>query len=81
MVPCLIAAKAIVHNGCTMEDVFEEEHVRYQRMHDFAKSLGDEWFFFTYENMVAKNSEALNGYLGFSVQADAEVPQSTARQR
>ena len=61
------------------EEVFEEEQVRYQRMHDFVKLLGDDWFFFTYENMVAKNFAALNKYLGFNVQADANVPQSTGK--
>jgi hypothetical protein len=62
-----------------MEEVFEEEQVRYQRMHDFVKQLGDDWFFFTYEDMVAKNYAALNEYLGFSVLPDAEVPQSTGK--
>ena len=63
----------------SLEEVFEEEHVRYQRMHDFVKCLDKDWFFFTYEDMVAKNFEALNAYLGFSVLADAEVPQSTGK--
>ncbi len=63
----------------SMENVFEEEQVRYQRMHDFVKQLGEDWFFFTYENMVAKNFDALNEYLGFNVQADANVPQSTGK--
>jgi hypothetical protein len=63
----------------SMEAVFEEEQVRYQRMHDFVKCLVDGWYFFSYENMVAKNFEALDEYLGFSVQADAEVPQSTGK--
>ena len=63
----------------SLEEVFEEEHVRYQRMHDFLKCLDKDWFFFTYEDMVAKNFEALNEYLGFSVLADAEVPQSTGK--
>jgi hypothetical protein len=63
----------------SLEEVFEEEQVRYQRMHDFVKCLGNDWFFFTYENMVAKNFEALNEYLGFSVPPDAEVPQSTGK--
>jgi len=62
-----------------LEKVFEEEQVRYQRMHDFVKHLGEDWFFFTYENMVAKNFTALNEYLGFNVQADANVPQSTGK--
>jgi hypothetical protein len=63
----------------SMEAVFQEEHARYQRMHDFVKQLGDDWFFFTYENMVAKNFDALNEYLGFSVHADANIPQSTGK--
>ena len=62
-----------------IEEVFEEEQVRYQRMHDFVKCLGDEWFFFTYENMVNKNFDGLNSYLGFNVLADAEVPKSTGK--
>jgi hypothetical protein len=61
------------------EEVFEEEQVRYQRMHDFVKSLGGEWFLFTYENMLANNFDALNEYLGFNVLADAEVPKSTGK--
>jgi hypothetical protein len=63
----------------TTEEVYEEEQVRYQRMHDFVKSLGGEWFLFTYENMLANNFEALNEYLGFHVAADAEVPKSTGK--
>jgi len=63
----------------TIEEVFEEEQVRYQRMHDFVKCLEDEWFFFTYENMVNKNFDGLNNYLGFNVLADAEVPKSTGK--
>ena len=63
----------------SIEEVFKEEQVRYQRMHDFVKCLDKDWFFFTYENMVSKNFEALNEYLGFSILADAEVPQSTGK--
>jgi hypothetical protein len=63
----------------SIAEVFEEEQLRYQRMHEFVKCLVNGWCFFTYENMVAKNFETLNDYLGFSVQADAEVPQSTGK--
>jgi hypothetical protein len=63
----------------SLENVFEEEQIRYRRMHEFVQCLGDDWFFFTYENMVAKNFDALNDYLGFNVLADAEVPQSTGK--
>jgi hypothetical protein len=61
------------------EEVFEEEHIRYQHMYEFVKCLDKDWFFFTYEDMVAKKFEALNEYLGFRIQADAEVPQSTGK--
>jgi len=64
----------------SLDEVFEEERFRYQRMHDFVKQLADDWFFFTYENMVAKTFAELNEYLvGFNVQADANVPQSTGK--
>jgi len=63
----------------SMEDVFEEEQVRYHQMHDFVQLLGEDWFFFTYEDMVAKNFDSLNEYLGFNVEADANVPQSTGK--
>jgi hypothetical protein len=69
------------HNSwpTTAEEVITEERIRCQRMHDFVKSLGDEWFLFKYEDMVNGNFEALNTYLGFTVQADAEVPKSTGK--
>lgn len=63
----------------SLEAVFAEEQVRYQRMYEFVKGLGDDWFFFTYENMVTKNFARLNTYLGFGAQEDAEVPQSTGK--
>ncbi len=63
----------------TIEKVFEEERERYQRMLEFVKCLGKDWYFFTYENMVQKNFDALNNYLGFKVLADAEVPKSTGK--
>lgn len=63
----------------SMEAVFEEEQVRYQDIHDFVKLLGEDWFLFTYEDMVAKKFDALNEYLGFNVEADANVPQSTGK--
>ena len=59
--------------------VFEEERERYARMHEFVKRLEQDWYFFTYEDMVQKNFEALNNYLGFKLEADAEVPKSTGK--
>jgi hypothetical protein len=43
------------------------------------KSLGEDWYLFTYENMIGKNFDGLNGYLGFEVEADGEVPRSTGK--
>ena len=69
------------HNGwpISTEEVVDEEKIRYQNMSDFVKSLGEDWYLFTYENMVGKNFDGLNGYLGFEVEADGEVPRSTGK--
>jgi hypothetical protein len=61
------------------EEVIEQERVRYQRMGDFVKSLGEDWFLFTFEDMVGTKYDALNTYLGFSVEEDAEIPTSTKK--
>jgi hypothetical protein len=61
------------------EEVIEQERVRYQRMGDFVKSLGEDWFLFTFEDMVGTKYDALNTYLGFSVEEDAEIPTSTGK--
>jgi hypothetical protein len=63
----------------TTQEVIEEERIRCERMCEFVKQLGDEWFLFKYEDMVNGDFEALSAYLGFSVQADAEVPKSTGK--
>lgn len=71
----------IGYNGWPMptEEVVEEERIRYQHMREFVQTLGEDWFLFTYEDMVSGNYEALNGFLGFKVQGDAEVPKSTGK--
>jgi hypothetical protein len=71
------------HNGWprSVEDVVAEERVRYDRMHNFVKELGDDWFLFTYEDMIAGNFIALNDYLGFEVKADGQVPQTTVKSK
>jgi hypothetical protein len=61
--------------------VFEEEQIRYQRMWEFIKTLGDDWFVYRYEDMVDKKFEALNAYLGFKTEADAEVPSGTGKEK
>jgi len=69
------------HNGSprSAEDVVEEERYRYQQMIRFINELGSDWFLFTFEDMVAKNFDALNNYLGFDVQADANVPSASGK--
>ena len=69
------------HNSwpITSEEVVAEERTRCKKMRDFVKNLGDEWFLFEYEDMVNGNFEALNNYLGFEVQPDAEVPKTTGK--
>ncbi len=63
----------------TIGQVVEEEKHRYQQMVKFVKSLGTDWFLFTFEDIVANNFNALNSYLGFEVQADATVPSTSGR--
>ena len=80
-VPFYEICRYIGYNGWPIpaEEVVEEERVRYQHMCDFVKTLGEDWFLFTYEDMVSGNYDALNTYLGFQVQEDAEVPKSTGK--
>jgi hypothetical protein len=69
------------HDGWprTADQVIEEERNRYDQMLKFVTELGSDWFFHTFENMVEKNLKTLNDYLGFKVQADAEVPSSSGK--
>ena len=62
-----------------VEEVIGEERVRYQNMCTFVRTLEEDWFLFTYEDMITKNYQALNAYLGFKVQDKAEVPASTGK--
>jgi len=63
----------------SLQDVVEEERLRYEEMTGFTGSLGDDWFLFSFEDMVQQNYEALNAHLGFEVQKDTEVPESTGK--
>ena len=63
----------------SIEGVLEEERSRYEKMSKFVKTLGDEWFIFKYEDMVANNFSDLNAYLGFEVDQNGEVPVSTGK--
>jgi len=80
-IPFHVICRYTAHNGwpITTEEVVEEERVRYQNMSDFVKTLGEDWYLFTYESMVGKDFESLNNYLGFQIEEDAEVPKSTGK--
>ena len=67
------------HSPRTIAEVIEEETFRYQRMSEFVKSLGSDWILYKFEDMVAQKFDVLNEYLGFEVQADANVPSSSGR--
>jgi len=61
------------------DELVEMERVRYQHMSDFAQSLGSDWYLFKYEDMIEKNYDGLNEYLGFAVKDDAEIPTTTKK--
>ncbi len=63
------------------EAVVEEERQRYAEMADFVGGLEDDWFLYTYEDMVAKNFEPLNTYLGFDTASEAQVPSGTGKDK
>jgi hypothetical protein len=63
------------------DEVVEEERVRNQNMADFVKQLGDDWFIFRYEDMIDKNFAALNDYLGFATETNAEVPSGSGKEK
>ena len=50
-------------------------------MSAFAESLNSEWFIFKYEDMIEKNYDGLNEYLGFAVKDDAEIPTTTKKSK
>jgi hypothetical protein len=58
----------------SLEEVIEKERVRYARMTDFVRGLGEEWHVFKYEDLVDGRFDALNRYLGFEVDRGTEVP-------
>lgn len=63
----------------TIEEVVEDERLRYQRMSEFVKSLSRDWHMFKYEDMIQGNFADLNKYLGFEIRNEAEVPEATGK--
>jgi len=82
-IPFYVLFSYIGHDSwpITKEEVAEKERVRYQRMGDFIKGLRDEWFIFKYEDMIDKNFDNLNHYLGFEIRDDAEIPTTTRKSK
>jgi hypothetical protein len=58
----------------SLEQLVDEERTRYERMCEFVRNLGSDWFIFRYEDLVDRNFEALSEYLGREVHADVEIP-------
>lgn len=63
------------------EKVKQDELLRYQRMTEFVKSLGTDWFIFKYEDMVSGRLEEIDRYLGFNLKHEAEVPKGTGKDK
>jgi hypothetical protein len=58
----------------SLEQLVEEEATRYERMCEFVRNLGDDWFIFRYEDLVDRNFAALSAYLGREVRGEVEIP-------
>jgi hypothetical protein len=63
------------------EEVAAEERVRFERMAEFVKTLGPDWFCYRYEDMVSGREEEINAYLGFPLKSKAEVPKGTGKDK
>ena len=82
-IPFHVLFSYIGHDGrpMTKDELVEMERVRCQQMSAFAESLNSEWFIFKYEDMIEKNYDGLNEYLGFEIKDDAEVPTTTKKSK
>lgn len=82
-VPFYEICRYVGHKGwpVSVQDVFQEERIRYERMSNFVKSLDSGWFIFKYEDMVSNRFDMLDEYLGFTVKSRAEVPKGTGKEK
>jgi hypothetical protein len=63
----------------SLDEVVAGEQERYRQMLEFVGNLGPDWHLFTFEQMVAKQFDELNSYIGFQVGEDTEIPYSTGK--
>jgi len=75
----LLRLRGLTTPTLTLEQMVEGERNIYERMCNFVESIKNEWFVFGYEDMVNKNFEGLNKYLGFKVQEDTEVAKAAKK--
>lgn len=82
-IPFHVLCRYIGHTKWPMSsaEAVEKERSKCQAMHEFVKGLGDEWFIFTYEDMIERNYNRLNDYLGFEIKVDAEIPVTTKKSK
>jgi len=63
------------------EDIIGEEQLRYESLLNFVENLGSEWFIFKYEDMLSGAFFKLNEYLGFTVNENAQIPNSSKKSK
>jgi hypothetical protein len=61
------------------KEVVEKERSKYRATLNFVNDLGNTWFIYKYEDMIEKNFDHLNRYLGFEIKANAEIPATTKK--
>jgi hypothetical protein len=80
-IPFHVICRYSGHDGwpMTTDEVIAKVRDRYEATRDFVKHLGSEWYIFKYEDMIAKNYDALHEYLGFEIKDDARIPTTTKK--
>ena len=58
----------------TVDELVTSETTRYERMVEFVRALGSDWFIFKYEDMIDRNLDALSAYLGREIRPIAQLP-------
>jgi len=63
----------------TLEEMVASETAMCRDLEHFVRGLGNDWSLFKYEDMVDRRFDALNAFLGWEVQSEAEVPPTEQR--